>query len=97
MSRGSGRGRAADRGAGARVGRTSEEERCTRCATPPGRAHRARPSEGSCRERREPREGAGRGLEGKGIALRALFYILGTHLLAGFLWLLFYLGEHAQK
>ncbi|MFF7552900.1 DUF6126 family protein [Streptomyces olivaceus] len=24
-------------------------------------------------------------------------YIFGTHLFAGFIWLLFYLGEHAHK
>ncbi|MEU2155733.1 DUF6126 family protein [Streptomyces sp. NPDC019396] len=33
----------------------------------------------------------------KGVALRAFFYIFGTHLFAGFVWLLFYVGEHAQK
>ncbi|MCD7442328.1 DUF6126 family protein [Streptomyces lincolnensis] len=35
--------------------------------------------------------------KGRGVALRAFFYIFGTHLFAGFVWLLFYLGEHAQK
>ncbi|MFI5617828.1 DUF6126 family protein [Streptomyces sp. NPDC051567] len=34
---------------------------------------------------------------GKGVALRAFFYIAGTHLFAGFVWLLFHLGQHAQK
>ncbi|WP_046775698.1 DUF6126 family protein [Streptomyces yangpuensis] len=33
----------------------------------------------------------------KGVALRAFFYIFGTHVFAGFVWLLFYLGQHAQK
>ncbi|MFD6188191.1 MULTISPECIES: DUF6126 family protein [unclassified Streptomyces] len=33
----------------------------------------------------------------RGVALRAGFYIFGTHLLAGFIWLLFYVGEHAHK
>ncbi|MET9882125.1 DUF6126 family protein [Streptomyces sp. NPDC006430] len=33
----------------------------------------------------------------RGVALRAFFYIFGTHLFAGFVWLLFYLGQHAQK
>ncbi|WP_327280130.1 MULTISPECIES: DUF6126 family protein [unclassified Streptomyces] len=33
----------------------------------------------------------------KGVALRASFYIFGTHVFAGFVWLLFYLGEHAKK
>ncbi|MER6780710.1 MULTISPECIES: DUF6126 family protein [unclassified Streptomyces] len=33
----------------------------------------------------------------KGVALRAFFYIFGTHVFAGFIWLLFYLGEHAQR
>ncbi|WP_181387067.1 DUF6126 family protein [Streptomyces sp. Act143] len=31
----------------------------------------------------------------RGVALRAGFYIFGTHVFAGFVWLLFYLGEHA--
>ncbi|WP_164992639.1 DUF6126 family protein [Streptomyces sp. M3] len=45
-------------------------------------------------------EGGGGGSEEwkeKGVALRAFFYIAGTHLFAGFIWLLFYLGEHAHK
>ncbi|MFF7469101.1 DUF6126 family protein [Streptomyces sp. NPDC008092] len=33
----------------------------------------------------------------RGVAIRAGFYIFGTHLFAGFVWLLFYLGEHAPK
>ncbi|MFG2236045.1 DUF6126 family protein [Streptomyces sp. NPDC048723] len=33
----------------------------------------------------------------KGVALRAFFYIFGTHVFAGFIWLLFYLGQQAQK
>lgn len=33
----------------------------------------------------------------KGVALRAFFYIFGTHIFAGFVWLLFYLGQHADK
>ncbi|MEU0476443.1 DUF6126 family protein [Streptomyces olivaceus] len=33
----------------------------------------------------------------RGVALRAGFYIFGTHLFAGFIWLLFYLGGHAHK
>ncbi|EHN72218.1 DUF6126 family protein [Streptomyces coelicoflavus] len=33
----------------------------------------------------------------RGVALRAGFYIFGTHVLAGFIWLLFYVGEHAHK
>ncbi|MFE0583123.1 MULTISPECIES: DUF6126 family protein [unclassified Streptomyces] len=33
----------------------------------------------------------------QGVALRAFFYIFGTHVFAGFIWLLFYLGEHAPK
>ncbi|MCX5613299.1 MULTISPECIES: DUF6126 family protein [unclassified Streptomyces] len=33
----------------------------------------------------------------KGVAMRAFFYIFGTHVFAGFIWLLFYLGQHAQK
>ncbi|WP_406002723.1 DUF6126 family protein [Streptomyces sp. NBC_00829] len=33
----------------------------------------------------------------KGVALRAFFYIAGTHIFAGFIYLLFYVGQHAQK
>ena len=33
----------------------------------------------------------------RGVAIRVGFYIFGTHLFAGFIWLLFYLGEHAHK
>lgn len=33
----------------------------------------------------------------KGVALRAFFYIAGTHLFAGFIMLLFYLGQQAEK
>ncbi|MFE4698702.1 DUF6126 family protein [Streptomyces sp. NPDC056738] len=33
----------------------------------------------------------------RGVAIRAGFYIFGTHLFAGFVWLLFYLGDHTHK
>ncbi|MEU5162151.1 DUF6126 family protein [Streptomyces sp. NPDC020875] len=33
----------------------------------------------------------------KGVALRVFFYIFGTHLFAGFVWVLFYVGQQAQK
>jgi hypothetical protein len=33
----------------------------------------------------------------RSIALRAGFYIFGTHVFAGFVWLLFYVGGHAHK
>lgn len=33
----------------------------------------------------------------RGVVIRAGIYIFGTHLIAGFVWLLFYLGEHANK
>ncbi|MFE1409643.1 DUF6126 family protein [Streptomyces sp. NPDC058746] len=33
----------------------------------------------------------------RGVALRAFFYIFGTHVFAGFVYLLFFLGEHAKK
>ncbi|MFF0203812.1 DUF6126 family protein [Streptomyces sp. NPDC005017] len=32
-----------------------------------------------------------------GVALRVFLYVFGTHLIAGFVYLLFYLGQHAQK
>ncbi|MFJ1847535.1 MULTISPECIES: DUF6126 family protein [unclassified Streptomyces] len=53
------------------------------------------------RDRSQPAlDGGGAGVESwkeKGVALRAFFYIFGTHLFAGFVWLLFYVGEHAHK
>ena len=36
-------------------------------------------------------------LVGRGVAVRAAIYIFGTHLIAGFVWLLFYLGEHSSR
>jgi hypothetical protein len=33
----------------------------------------------------------------KGIRLRVIFYIAGTHVLAGILLLFFYVGSHAHK
>lgn len=33
----------------------------------------------------------------RGVALRAFFYVFGTHVFAGFVYLLFFLGEHAKK
>jgi hypothetical protein len=33
----------------------------------------------------------------KGVRLRVIFYIAGTHVLAGVLWLFFYIGAHAHK
>ncbi|WP_399886448.1 DUF6126 family protein [Streptomyces sp. BBFR51] len=46
--------------------------------------------------RKKERNTAERRFE-RGVAIRAGFYIFGTHLLAGFIWLLFYVGEHAHK
>lgn len=33
----------------------------------------------------------------KQLALRVGVYVFVTHLIAGFIWLLFYLGDHASK
>ncbi|MEV6780162.1 DUF6126 family protein [Streptomyces syringium] len=33
----------------------------------------------------------------KAVAFRVLIYVVVSHLLAGFIWLLFHLGEHAPK
>lgn len=33
----------------------------------------------------------------RGVALRVFVYVFVTHLFAGFVWLLFYIGEHADK
>lgn len=45
-------------------------------------------------------EGGGAGSEdwkGRGVALRVFVYVFATHLFAGFIWILFYVGEHAKK
>lgn len=45
-------------------------------------------------------EGGGGGSEGwkeRGVALRVFVYVFATHLFAGFVWILFYVGEHAKK
>ncbi|WP_406309090.1 MULTISPECIES: DUF6126 family protein [unclassified Streptomyces] len=36
-------------------------------------------------------------MEGEGGCPARLRLIFGTHLFAGFIWLLFYVGEHAHK
>ncbi|PSJ26626.1 hypothetical protein B7P34_21800 [Streptosporangium nondiastaticum] len=33
----------------------------------------------------------------KQVALRVLVYVFVTHAFAGFIWLLFYIGDHANK
>lgn len=33
----------------------------------------------------------------RGLKLRVFYYIFGTHIIAGFVMLLFYLGQHADK
>lgn len=33
----------------------------------------------------------------KAVRLRVIFYVVGTHVLAGMIWLLFYVGAHAHK
>ncbi len=33
----------------------------------------------------------------RGVFLRVFVYVFVTHLFAGFVWLLFYVGEHAPK
>ncbi|MFF9346797.1 DUF6126 family protein [Streptomyces sp. NPDC014734] len=33
----------------------------------------------------------------RGVALRVFVYVFATHLFAGFVWILFYVGEHAEK
>lgn len=33
----------------------------------------------------------------RGVALRVFIYVFATHILAGFIWLLFYVGGHAPK
>ncbi|WTR18904.1 DUF6126 family protein [Streptomyces sp. NBC_00138] len=34
--------------------------------------------------------------KGRGVALRVFVYVVVGHLLAGFLWLLFYIGSHSH-
>ncbi|MFD0290067.1 DUF6126 family protein [Streptomyces sp. NPDC127118] len=33
----------------------------------------------------------------RGVALRVFVYVFATHLFAGFIWILFYVGERAKK
>jgi hypothetical protein len=33
----------------------------------------------------------------KATRLRVIFYVAGTHVLAGIMWLFFYIGSHAHK
>ncbi|WSY83155.1 DUF6126 family protein [Streptomyces sp. NBC_00876] len=33
----------------------------------------------------------------RGVALRVFVYVFATHLFAGFIWILFYVGGHAKK
>ncbi|MFF2406306.1 DUF6126 family protein [Streptomyces sp. NPDC058092] len=33
----------------------------------------------------------------RGVALRVFVHVFATHLFAGFVWILFYVGEHAKK
>ncbi|MFJ7059318.1 DUF6126 family protein [Streptomyces microflavus] len=33
----------------------------------------------------------------RGVALCVFVYIFATHLFAGFIWILFYVGDHASK
>ncbi|WP_328898331.1 DUF6126 family protein [Streptomyces sp. NBC_00236] len=45
-------------------------------------------------------EGGGGGTEGwkeRGVALRVFVYVFATHMFAGFVWILFYVGEHAKN
>ncbi|WP_405638970.1 DUF6126 family protein [Streptomyces sp. NBC_00019] len=46
-------------------------------------------------KKRKPRDAEDQ--KERGVALRAGIYIFGTHLVAGFVYLLFYLGGHANK
>lgn len=33
----------------------------------------------------------------RGVMLRVFVYVFATHAFAGFVWILFYVGQHAQK
>ncbi|MFJ2648281.1 DUF6126 family protein [Streptomyces sp. NPDC087420] len=37
------------------------------------------------------------GWKERGVKFRFLIYLFGTHLFAGFVWVLFYVGQHANK
>lgn len=57
-------------------------------------------SDGGAVPERASDEGGGAGTEGwkeRGVALRVFVYVFATHLFAGFVWILFYVGEHAKK
>jgi hypothetical protein len=47
----------------------------------------------------EPEHGGGDTEKWKerGVMLRVFVYVFATHLFAGFVWILFYVGQHAQK
>ncbi|GGZ39582.1 hypothetical protein GCM10010387_37340 [Streptomyces inusitatus] len=47
--------------------------------------------------RRRTREEGGTERRAEGVWLRVFIYVFGTHLFAGFVWILFYVGEHAKK
>ncbi|MFI9580669.1 DUF6126 family protein [Streptomyces sp. NPDC052236] len=48
-------------------------------------------------DRREAAVSESEGWKERGVALRVFVYVFVTHIFAGFVWLLFYVGEHAPK
>lgn len=44
-----------------------------------------------------PQRGGSERWKERGVALRVGVYVFATHLFAGFIWILFYVGEHAKK
>lgn len=60
----------------------------TRPGTLPGRAYSGTVSE---------LKSNGEEWKARGVFFRVFVYVFVTHLFAGFVWLLFYVGEHAPK
>lgn len=52
---------------------------------------------GPARETDRDHGGGSEAWKERGVALRVFIYVFATHLFAGFVWILFYVGEHAKK
>ncbi|PZT72759.1 MULTISPECIES: DUF6126 family protein [unclassified Streptomyces] len=52
---------------------------------------------GTARTEASPAAGGTERWKERGVALRVGVYVFATHLFAGFIWVLFYVGEHAKK
>ncbi len=62
-----------------------------------GGSHAARLPDGGGAVGESSRSGDSERWKERGVALRVFVYVFATHLFAGFVWILFYVGEHAKK